>query len=743
MKIYFTSTPFIILLYCIFINNNVQAQIKKPISPPIVLLSSGVLRQIDTCLKPISAITEIYQKDIQRLLARLDYLDGEEDDQIKNYSTAENDLFITNNIYKAAKHAAVYIENETFDKNVTNNFNQKKRFLVQIKENINQFLVNNKTQKFELDSFAKMMVRTEDLAQATREGTFLEFIKNNPDLATYFNKGLFNKNDDALNGLLNNLCKTNPQMMGSDIKTLQKYSNMCDVINYLATNKSNEILNYITSTSNDKNTILRCTNPIIVSIQQLAEQSKKPLRSIAMLGEFQRGGLTINQCDSIATNDDTYFRKLIALHQAQETISKNVIERDLKLIALDYIRQMNELHNSNDVVRFKCIENLGPEEIYYICVLGNTEIYTSSYLGCYKRMMTKLKTKNGFDLIELVNQDKFRTFIRMCANYNTLNEFLATMTTSQKTDLMKAFVSGLGSKKTVDLEGAVDVADSFGSITDKELLKYLQQIVNESFEKYAAEQNPKVSNVYKILNSLFSADAVTNANLKNQLQLPSLSVIENKNLHFDSVATVYEQMFFYGDDDGKIGYKNFLGTFGGRWKIDNSNPEWVVIKSVQTKTPFVIYANKPLDEPHDEYAQKHLIDFLIEKDIHPTIMVHRGHSYHLKSTIEALNYENKIVILGSCGGYQNLSEILRRCPDAHIVSTKQVGVFKVNTPIINEVNNSICDSKDVDWVSIWAKLAKQFKGTADESFFNDYVPPHKNLGSLFLKSYAKMNTTND
>ena len=70
-------------------------------------------------------------------------------------------------------------------------------------------------------------------------------------------------------------------------------------------------------------------------------------------------------------------------------------------------------------------------------------------------------------------------------------------------------------------------------------------------------------------------------------------------------------------------------------------------------------------------------------------MMHRGYSYHLKYTIQALDYENKIVILGSCGGYQNLSDILIRCPDEHIISTKQVGVFAFNTPIINAVNNAL------------------------------------------------------
>jgi hypothetical protein len=269
----------------------------------------------------------------------------------------------------------------------------------------------------------------------------------------------------------------------------------------------------------------------------------------------------------------------------------------------------------------------------------------------------------------------------------------------------------------------------------------LQQNVNSSFEKYNAEQNNKVANIYKILNSLLRTikqDSIS-ANVQSDLKLPSLNIVPNESLHWDTCTTVYEQMFFYGDEDGKVGFNGFMSGFNkANWKVDASNEDWVEITSKNTKTPIVIFANKPLDEPHDEYAQMHLIDYLIEKDIHPSIMVHRGHSYHLKSTIAALNSENKIIILGSCGGYQNLNDIIQRAPGAHIISTKQVGVFKVNTPIINAVNQKIIQNKDVNWVSIWKDLSKQFAGTPENAYFIDYVPPHKNLGSLFLKAYRKL-----
>jgi hypothetical protein len=735
---------FLLLLTSLQISIAFAQPIKK--NTPIKLATKAIItvpyRTLDTLLLPIGAGTEMYHKDIIKLIKRLDYLDGKEDNEVKNYLNENDDAFINKYILQATQHARFYIENETFDKSTATNFYIKKKYLAQIKDNVQQFLTNLKKQQFPLDSFKNMMIRTEDLAEATKLGTFSGFTNAHLDIATYFNKNLFANDAAITDALMNELCMTNPQMLGSNLKALKKYKNMCNVFNYLAINKSNEILNYITSTSVEKDIILECPNALIQYMNELATKTSKPLRTIAMLGAYQRKEITIDQMNAIANNDHLYFQELIKLHQSKELICRNVIERDLKLMALDFTRTMNELHESNENTRFKCLENLSIEELYYIIIFGNAEIYTSSYLGTYKRLMTRLQPKTGYDLIEIIQRDKFRTFIRMCANFNTLENFLTTMSKEQKYQLMNAFVSKLGEKQTVFLEEAVNVADSFGSITDPELLQYLKQQTTQQYNEYVAARNEKVGNIYKILKTLFlndGKDSISN-DTKNELKLPSINVVNSNQLHWDTVNTVYEQMFFYGDDDGKVGYQSFLGTFSpSQWKVDVSSPEWTVISSLKTKTPLVIYANKPLDEPNDEYAQMHLLDYLIEKDIHPTIMVHRGHSYHLKGTIQALNYENKIVILGSCGGYQNLSEILQRCPDAHIVSTKQVGAFRVNTPIINAVNSCVTSNKDIDWVAMWKVLSKQFKGTNAEDLFNDYVPPHKNLGSLFLKAYNKLN----
>ena len=37
---------------------------------------------------------------------------------------------------------------------------------------------------------------------------------------------------------------------------------------------------------------------------------------------------------------------------------------------------------------------------------------------------------------------------------------------------------------------------------------------------------------------------------------------------------------------------------------------------------------------------------------------------------------------------------------------------------------------------MWRELSKQFVGEAREKF-DDYIPPYKNLGAIFIKAYRK------
>jgi hypothetical protein len=47
--------------------------------------------------------------------------------------------------------------------------------------------------------------------------------------------------------------------------------------------------------------------------------------------------------------------------------------------------------------------------------------------------------------------------------------------------------------------------------------------------------------------------------------------------------------------------------------------------------------------------------------------------------------------------------------------------------------------KNIDWRTMWNDLEINFsKGPRDKKdLFDDYIPPQKNLGALFIKAYSR------
>jgi hypothetical protein len=388
-------------------------------------------------------------------------------------------------------------------------------------------------------------------------------------------------------------------------------------------------------------------------------------------------------------------------------------------------------------------------------VLSEDEIYTSSYLGVYTRIFQRMKQPNGDSLLLAVHGDYFRKFIKMAAAYNKLEHFLGTMDKQNAGTVMKSFVIHL---ENAGEEEAVDVADSYSSIVEKSpaLARYILNEVKWNYDKNVAEGNKKGTVIYRLLQTLFeSADTANKIDLSAKLGIPPIYTVDHSSLVDDS-GRVVEQVFFYGDKDkdGQNSYVDFMSLFHGRipiashvkgkpefrpeWKI-TENPQWTTITSMRGK-PVLIFANKPLlgDDDPDTKAQEALGQYLETHHLKPTIVIHRGHSYHVKSTIEQMAPTARIVVLGSCGGYNNLSEVLKISEDAHIISSKQVGTKTVNEPILEAINNTLVAGKDIEWLPMWRDLDARFQNDpAGKEKFDDYIPPYKNLGAIFIKAYRK------
>lgn len=390
-----------------------------------------------------------------------------------------------------------------------------------------------------------------------------------------------------------------------------------------------------------------------------------------------------------------------------------------------YVNDINGLHQTQSAtIRFKKLANLTPQELYYITVLGANELYTSSFVsGVYPLIIKKMAGKNTSDLLALVHQDFFKKFIAVTANYNVLQHFLSQMPGEASSDLMRNFVRDLDIAPTI--EDAVDVADAFSSISDTSL----QHLLLSEIRKY------NKSKLYQTL------DALCTAVIQDENTSPAIEALQHsfRQLDFntlrDNEKNVVIKQYFYGDTDGIQIFNAFINRFNKPgWKITQKK-YWICVTSANGRVS--IYANKPLDEKNelDLKAQDSLTAHLRAEYITPSIIIHRGHSYYANHTIANIDSSAKLVLLGSCGGYQKLSAVLSRAPNAQIIASKQIGKGVINAALLSKIAEELESGQGLHWQDIWKQMNDLLKGEAKISF-QDYIPPYKNMGLMLLKTYS-------
>lgn len=486
-------------------------------------------------------------------------------------------------------------------------------------------------------------------------------------------------------------------------------------------------------------------DPFVMKVVSLSEMKSGQIY-FPFLDNLVKGKITVEQLDAAKDDKLLYYRYLVKtqVDYARRAIAgdtaigfKELTLRLEKKAKDDFVTEINGLHELPDAIRYKCIQPLTAEELYYLAVLSDGLIYTSSYTnGVFPLMMKKINNR-GDSLLLSVSFDHYRKFISQAAGYNTLKIFFASFPgKDDAVNLMTTFVSGL--EKSQGLEDGVDVADSYASVyeTTPDLAKRMLYNIKLNLDRNKKTGNVKGVTIYNILYKLFlSADSTNKINLTKELGIPPVYNVPLKSLINDK-GQIITQMFFYGDEDGMMDFNILKNTFSKlpNWTIDDSNKMWMVIKS-NKGLPVYIYTNRPLpnEEDHDYTAQTAIGDYLEANKLFPTVTFHRGHSYHATTTIGYMAPSSKIVFMGSCGGFNLIDSILKKSNDAHIISSKQIGKRDINLPFIQILLEKLRTAQDVDWIPFW----KEFRTKANVSGLEDYIPPYKNLGALFIKAYKK------
>lgn len=680
-------------------------------------------------------------------------MDGKADDMISVSDNPDVNAQVTRALINETGALRHKIEFSSLDKR------HKILYLDAIYRMIRTF--NNELKYGQIDgALAPLLVKNfREMLEADQDGkSIAPLLQGIPYAVGAINVSIFNQNQGyqlSRTLLLRQYAKEYP---GNFLTTLNHYySDLTNepfvdtIIAHIAPKHPETIYNYATSYTKVGNVVRRSKDPLVHAIVEIGK-ANHAVRLLPFVDYIVDGKYTIDELEKIASDNDAFYRlsvkTLIDINkrilQGEDPVGQKAMERNVKKLSLTFVRRVNELHESPDAVRFACANSLTPQELYYILVNGQEEIYTSSFVGLFKRLMQRMDPPRGDQLLMSVIFDRFRKFITLSAAYNTLNSFLNSMDKQNANLLMRKFVSGL--QYTEGLEDAVDVADAFGSIKDTVLLKNLQEEVNENFKQMADENNQRGKVIYGLLASLFntrqssSEDIVWAKKMSERLNLPPIDYIPFKDLIDDSTGRIYQVVFFYGDKDGFDSYAHFMPTFrNGDWKVSESNKYWMTITSIKGK-PITIFVKKPISDPdEDEKGMTELRAYLDKNNIQPTVYIHRGHSYHVNATIAELQSSAKLVMLGSCGGYNSLAQVLNVAPDAQIITSKQTGSMRVNDPVIHVIERNIREGNDLEWEKIWGNLNHMFSSNAGSyELFQDYIPPQKNMGAIFIKAYKRM-----
>ncbi|MEC8738505.1 MAG: hypothetical protein VXX63_01355 [Bacteroidota bacterium] len=483
---------------------------------------------------------------------------------------------------------------------------------------------------------------------------------------------------------------------------------------------------YLSSQNKVRMVFNQLKTPAAQTIRRIYARYGSRSKTYLLLDDLINNRCEMEEANQIVLDEEKLFKRLIFLKYKKNVYANQSIEDELRDIGLKTIRKINDLHDKPDAARFRSLAKMDAEMLYTLAIYSEEEIFTSTFLGLYKRLKPKIMQNSNYEFVHYLGLNHLRTWVKMCANFDVLDDFVLRMSPWEKKAMFKHLFEGL-STQNGDLKGAVTLVNTYGSLRNEKNIALFENAV------IAASKNENLAPWERDLYDLILHVTQIRPSLVLHEKLKDISISK---LNVDKLFTNNEhiqQHFFYDDPDGITSFATFLNTFNHpKWKIIH-HKTYVQIKSTSGKA-VTIYANR---NKYEYEGQKQIQDIFEASGKYPHLVVHRGHSYYAKIAIKTITPSALLVFLGSCGGYNNISKVLSKSPNAHIISSKQVGTYLINNKLSFQLCEWIRLGKDLHWQQFWSAFSKKMSSTPSHNRFLEYISPDKNMGAFFLKAYKK------
>ncbi|MFN8309758.1 MAG: hypothetical protein U0T73_07335 [Chitinophagales bacterium] len=505
-----------------------------------------------------------------------------------------------------------------------------------------------------------------------------------------------------------------------------------DVLEAAALNAPVSAKRYLTDPRHPVSVILNYSeNTSVKNLLNLSNHLGFISRPLVFLDALNREEITLDRAISISSNSSEFLHELMQIAGRKNYLAKYNVDRELNYHALRLVRNINDKMALPESQRFASVDTMQAETLYYVMVYGREEVFASTFTGLFQRFKKQALTSPKAR--DLASFPHFRSFIALCTNNQKLEDLLTLFSTGEQEALWHAFVADLPAQENPLTEASV-VAEVLNNSNNNSVLTSLQRELKYQYARADSLKDQQQIALYGILVSLAREKAVNDRlwfrTIAKKFKLNSPVQLKAEQLQNNDV--IVERMYFYNDEDGRDSYENFMASFRGKsdWQVEE-NYNYSRVSSATGKQ-IQIYSNKPaLEESGDQTISK----IFKENNFRPSVIIHRGHSFHTEKTLQRVPESARLVIVGSCGGFYQLNVALRNAPEAQFISTKQIGVKQINDPIILAINEALRQNKTINWKNFWEEMRSKLGGN---SLFYDYVPPHKNLESLFVRMYYQL-----
>ncbi len=419
---------------------------------------------------------------------------------------------------------------------------------------------------------------------------------------------------------------------------------------------------------------------------------------------------------------------------AQKLKDANGPERSRLLLYV--MRVINELHDDPREIRFPVLDMLSFADLTELVVRWRAPLYTSSYNEIVDRLIRFLEDDAEMfsGILKAMSPEYQAIFLEASGSWGRLKDFLKILPAQVSTELMSTYFET--SLTTASIKDCIVLAEGMLLPEMPETLRalLLQRIGTRLLELSSPSagplwlegyrphpvQSPMLAAVRVMAESWihyaseearkryrgFTAEIAALLNTAGVERMKRPRLLDGLEL-LGPDRTIHEKHIYFDDADGRATFHVFMEKY--RKVLNWNTQEEQDYVRISQMNPFSgIKVDMLVNRPHSFPHGSEVVDEVFRsQNLYPHVFVFRGHSYHVSECVDHILPGTRLVLIGSCGGVENLARILTIAPQADLILTRGIGTVWINNILVRMLNELLLNAEVIPWQEFRQRVRDQ------------------------------------